>query len=92
VTLPDLASRLAAIPQVAIGAPDDAVLGALIIKQLKDRGWSVPPDVVSYLLPRIKRSFEGVHRLVRELDDHATGMKRNLTVPFASKILKNMDN
>jgi chromosomal replication initiation ATPase DnaA len=91
VTLPDLASRLAATPQVEIGAPDDAILGAVMIKQLKDKGWSVPPDVVSYLLPRMERSFEGVHRLVGALDEQASGLKRNLTVILASNVLKNID-
>jgi DnaA regulatory inactivator Hda len=90
VILPDLASRLAATPQVEIGAPDDAILGAVMIKQLRDRGWQVPPDVVSYLLPRMERSFEAVHALVTALDSHATGQKRNLTVPLVGEVLKGM--
>ncbi len=91
IRLPDLASRLAATPQVEIGAPDDTVLGAVLIKQLRDRGWSVPPDVVRYLMPRIERSFIGVHSLVTALDQSATGLKRNLTVALAGDVLRNVD-
>lgn len=90
VILPDLASRLAATPQVEIGAPDDAVLGAVMIKQLRDRGWSAPPEVISYLLPRVERTFDGVHRLVTALDQSATGLKRNMTVALAGQVLRDI--
>jgi chromosomal replication initiation ATPase DnaA len=88
VRLPDLASRLAATPQVTIRAPDDALLGAVIIKQMRDRGWSVPPEVVSYLLPRIERSFAAVDTLVAALDQTAAGEKRSMTVVLAGQVLR----
>jgi chromosomal replication initiation ATPase DnaA len=90
VRLPDLASRLSATPQVSIAAPDDDVLGAVIIKQLRDRGWSVPPEVVTYLLPRIERSFAAVDRLVAALDQTAGGQKRNMTVVLAGQVLRDI--
>jgi chromosomal replication initiation ATPase DnaA len=90
VRLPDLASRLGATPQVAIQSPDDALLGAVIIKQLRDRGWTVPPEVVSYLLPRIERSFAAVTTLVSALDQTAAGAKRNMTVVLAGQVLRSM--
>src|SRR6476620_8956092 len=37
VRLPDLRSRLAATPHVAIEPPDDALIGSLIVKLLADR-------------------------------------------------------
>ena len=40
--LPDLASRLRAAPAVAIGPPDDALLGALLVKLFADRQLVVP--------------------------------------------------
>jgi chromosomal replication initiation ATPase DnaA len=90
VRLPDLASRLAATPQLAIGAPDDDLLGAVIIKQLRDRGWSTPPEVVTYLLARIERSFAAATRIVAELDQKAGGEKRNMTVILAGKVLRDL--
>ena len=49
VTLPDLRSRLAATPHVAIGEPDDALIGDLIVKLLGDRGIAVPPEVPAFI-------------------------------------------
>jgi hypothetical protein len=43
VSLPDLRSRLAATPHVALGEPDDRLIGDLIVKRLGDRGIAVPP-------------------------------------------------
>src|SRR3546814_17600575 len=57
IALPDLASRLKATPSVAIGAPDDALLTAVMSKQFHDRGLQPSPEVVHYILARIERSF-----------------------------------
>ena len=53
VALADLRSRLAATPHAAIGPPDDALLGQLILKLLGDRGIAAPPQLRDYLVPRI---------------------------------------
>ena len=49
--LPDLASRLAALPSFAVEAPDDALLLALLQKHFADRQLRIGQDVVFYLLP-----------------------------------------
>ncbi len=56
VALPDLASRLAAIPAVALSAPDDDLLVAVMAKQFADRGLEVNDDVLRYVASRIERS------------------------------------
>lgn len=68
VALPDLRSRLAALWKIALAAPDDALLAALLVKQLADRGLRVEPEVVAFLVARMERSFAGARRLVRALD------------------------
>ena len=45
--LPDLASRLAATPHVAIAEPDDAMFSALLGKLLSARGLLAPPDLAA---------------------------------------------
>ena len=44
--LPDLRSRLLALPAVTLGAPDDALLSALIVKQFRDRQIAIEAGVV----------------------------------------------
>lgn len=57
IALPDLASRLAAMPAIAIEPPDDAVLAAVMVKLFADRQLAVGTEVVAYLVSRIDRSF-----------------------------------
>ena len=88
--LPDLASRLAATPLVTIGAPDDKVLAAVLIKQLRDRGLLAPPAVIDYLAVRMERSFAAVHTLAQILDAAALASQRALTVKFVGKVLDDL--
>src|SRR5262249_10419358 len=55
VALGDLGSRLRAAHAVAIGPPDDQLLGAVLIKHFADRQLRVAPELVSYLLRQIER-------------------------------------
>jgi hypothetical protein len=87
VTLPDLASRLSATPVATIHPPDDALLGAVMAKQLRDRNLDAAPEVVAYVLGRIERSFEHVASAVAGLDRAALSAHRRLTVPLARQVL-----
>jgi chromosomal replication initiation ATPase DnaA len=87
IGLPDLASRLAAIPVVAIEPPDDAVIGAVIVKLFADRQITVGTDVVSYLVSRIDRSFAAVSRVVERLDRLALAEGRPVTVPLVRRVV-----
>ena len=87
VRLPDLRSRLAATPQVAIGEVDDRLIGDLVVKLLGDRGVAVPPDVPAYLVPRIERSYVAVQRVVDALDRAALSHHRRITVAMAKRAL-----
>jgi chromosomal replication initiation ATPase DnaA len=83
VQLPDLKSRLAATPQIAIQSPDDALLAAVMAKQFRDRGLKVGPDVVDYVMARMERSFAKVADVVDRLDAAALAAGRAVTVPLA---------
>ena len=50
VQLPDLASRLRAVPVAEIGLPDEALLRAVLVKLFADRQLAVEESVISYLL------------------------------------------
>ena len=87
VALPDLRSRLSATPHVAIGDPDDRLIGDLIVKLLGDRGVAVPPDVPAYIVPRIERSYLAVQQAVSALDLAALSHHRRMTVAMARRAL-----
>jgi len=86
-TLPDLRSRLAAAPTVAVAPPDDALLAALLVKLFADRQLMVAEEVVLFLLHQMERSFEAVRRLVAALDAAALREKRAITIPLARAVL-----
>jgi len=91
VLLADLRSRLSAMPVAEIGAPDETLLAAVMVKQLADRQLSVDPKVVEYVIARIDRSFATVDAAVRSLDNASLAAKRAITIPFAREILKQND-
>lgn len=88
VRLPDLASRLAAIPAAAIGAPDDALIGAVLVKLFADRQLDVGEDVVSFMLTRMERSFEAARGLVDSVDSRALAGRRNITIPLVREVMR----
>jgi len=87
VKLPDLQSRLRALPAVEIPAPDDELLRGLLIKMFNDRQLSVSTEVVDYMVLRMERSFEGARHLVRQLDQLALSEKRAITIPFVKRVM-----
>ncbi|HEX8449921.1 MAG TPA: DnaA/Hda family protein [Allosphingosinicella sp.] len=87
VAIPDLRSRLAATPHVAIAGPDDTLIGDLIVKLLGDRGIAVPPEVPAFIVPRIERSYVAVQQAVAALDRAALSHHRRITVAMAKRAL-----
>ncbi|WP_448581611.1 HdaA/DnaA family protein [Thermaurantiacus sp.] len=87
IALPDLRSRLAATPMVRIGPPDDALLAHLFHKLWRDRGITPPPELASYVLKRIPRSFEALGAAVAALDAASLAGQRPLSVALARAAL-----
>ncbi len=88
VTLPDLASRLAATPTLVIGPPDEGLLASLLVKQFADRGLRVDAPVVAFVVRRIERSFAAVAETVAALDAAALERGREVTVPLVRTVLE----
>jgi hypothetical protein len=87
VSLPDLRSRLTATPVVTIQEPDDALLGALIVKLLGDRGIAAPAELAEFLVPRIERSYVAVQQIVDILDRAMLSHHKRMTLPVARRAL-----
>ena len=87
LTLPDLVSRLKTAWSCSIDEPDDALLAALLVKQLQDRQLTELPGVVAYLARHMERSFAAARRIVRELDRASLRARRPITLPLARAVL-----
>lgn len=88
VALPDLESRLRAVPAVAMSMPDDALLRAVMVKLFADRQLAVDESLVSYLLARVGRSFAALQEAVRTLDREALQRKRPVNRALASELFR----
>ncbi|MBJ6121004.1 HdaA/DnaA family protein [Sphingomonas mollis] len=87
ITLPDLRSRLAASPHVAIGPPDDALTRALLDRMFERRVIDARPDLLDWLASRIERSHLAMERVVDALDQETSERHRRLTIPLARTTL-----
>jgi chromosomal replication initiation ATPase DnaA len=87
IGLADLRSRLRAAIAVGIMPPDDALLGAVLVKHFADRQLRVTPEVIAYLVSRLERSFAAAADIATRLDAAALAGGRAVTVPLARRIL-----
>jgi chromosomal replication initiation ATPase DnaA len=87
VALPDLASRLRAMPSVQILSPDDALLRGVLVKHFADRQIAVDEPLIAYLLLRMPRSLEAASKLVQTIDEQALEQRAEITRPFVAKIM-----
>lgn len=86
--LPDLRSRLNALPVAEIGAPDDAVLEGVLRKFFRERNIKPTDDVYPYLIRRIERSVPMAREIVARLDEAADAEQRDITRALARQILE----
>lgn len=86
--LRDLVSRLRAVPLVAMAAPDDALLRALIVKLSADRQLALDEQVLGYLVTRIERSCAAARSAVALLDRESLRQQRPVTRALASELFR----
>jgi chromosomal replication initiation ATPase DnaA len=88
VAIPDLVSRLRAMPVATLTAPDDAMLRAVIVKLAADRQLPLDESAVTYLLTRIERSFAAARAAISVLDNEALRQKRPPTRALAAELFR----
>lgn len=91
IKLPDLRSRLNAIPNAEILQPDDQMLTALIAKLFNDRQIIVSQDILDYILKHAERSFASISRLIAEIDDISWTYGRAVSIPIVRMALDNLN-
>lgn len=86
-TLNDLKSRLTALPEVALGSPDDALLTGVLAKAFADRQLRVGPDLLQYAVARLERSFAAAHEFAAAVDAASLASGRGVTLPLMRGVL-----
>ena len=89
-TLPDLLSRLNALPLVQIGAPDEALLKTVMLKQFADRQLDVEPKVLNYLALHIDRSLAAAALAVEAVDRAALASGRKISRQLVAEALASL--
>ena len=86
--LPDLRSRLNALPVALMHEPDDAVLTGVMAKLFRERHILPPDDLLVYLLRRIERSVPAARQVVERLDEAAGAEDRPVSRALAREVLE----
>ena len=89
-TLPDLATRLAALPGARIEPPDDALFEAVLAKHFSDRGIRPGEGVLRWLVQRLERSYLAAAEAVERLDASALAEGRELRLPLLHQVFKDL--
>ncbi|EBA09895.1 DnaA ATPase domain-containing protein [Sagittula stellata] len=90
LVLPDLKSRIMGAQVARLGAPDDALLTALLAKQFADRQITPGPEVLSYLTRHMPRSHAAARDVVAALDESSLADKKRVTRSMAAAVLARM--
>ncbi len=77
--LPDLKSRLNAVPAVEIGAPDEALIRTVLLKHFADRQLDIDPKVLTYLALHVDRSLAAAAAAVAAVDRAALASGRKIS-------------
>lgn len=90
--IPDLASRLNALPIVQINAPDDALLRGVLVKLFADRQLAVDEGLIKYTLLRMPRSLATARKLVSDIDHLALAEKAEVSKALVSRVIAKLES
>ena len=86
--LPDLSSRLRALPAISIDTPDDALLTGVLAKAFADLQLRIAPDVLHYAMTHLERSYPAIQQFVADMDQLSLTRGRGITVPLVREALR----
>lgn len=87
IGLPDLASRLAALPHFALRPLDESQQRLALQLRARSRGFELPDETVAFLQRRFARDMGRLAVLLDELDAASLAEQRRVTVPFIRQVL-----
>jgi len=85
--LPDLVSRLRAMPCVGLLPPDDALLRAMLARLLAERQIAVPERVQEFLLARLPRTGSALRAAAARLDCYSLAEGTAVTTKLAERVV-----
>lgn len=88
VSLPDLRSRLAAVPHVRIAEPDHELVRSLVEQGLAAAGTAFAPDAPEWIARRVERSYANVAAIIARLNHASLSSNRKISVSFAKETLQ----
>lgn len=88
ITTPDLLSRLRLAPIIPLQDPDDALLGAILVKMFVDRQLMVDTSVVDLIKMRAERSIASVRDIVARIDKEGLARGKRITRSLVTDILR----
>jgi DnaA-homolog protein len=88
IVLPDLASRLAALPHFALRPLDETQQREALRLRAQLRGLELPDETLIYLQRRFARDMASLHGLLDRLDLASLQEQRRVTVPFIREVLE----
>lgn len=91
VRLPDLMSRLRTITAVAITAPEEWLLKALLVRQFAERQLAVPEPIQDWILLRLPRTAAAVRDFATRLDHASLAAGRAVNRVLAASVLAGFD-
>lgn len=87
ISLPDLRSRLGASQLLEIGPLDDELAEQLLLKFLRDRGTSIGPEALAFVVRRIERSHVAVENLAKMANALALAEGTAITLPLVRRLM-----
>lgn len=87
IKLPDLSSRLMAIPCTTIKQPDDMLIRGILLKRFSDLQLTISDPVLDYLVTHIERSYSALQNTALLLNDASLAEHKKITLPLVKKVL-----
>ncbi len=87
LALPDLASRLSAMPHYALRPLDESQQRQALQLRAAQRGIELPAETLLYLQRRFARDMGSLNRLLDQLDLASLEEQRRVTLPFIRRVL-----
>jgi len=88
VTIPDLRSRLAAMPVASLGEPDEALLEVVLRRLCREQFIQLSDDAAKYLARRLPRTFAAARQIAATLDEGLVKGARPVALPAAKRALE----
>ena len=86
--LPDLRSRLRALPAARLGEPDEALLDLVLRRLCREQFIQLSDDAAKYLVRRMPRTFAAARQVVAALDQSLVRGAKPVAVGTAKKALE----